>query len=166
VDPDTHCLVYGGCVGYKTSLESIRATLITGKPLSLNEQMAQPVDRYEVVWQAMPEYTSHHACFMNRLALSSKWEPEDEVAYLLVFQDSITGITESTHLFVERLMEILEVPVLEEWAEALWKAALQYRFISEIETAGDCVFGVKLDLKADWKGLIEKLLQEGELQLA
>lgn len=169
-DPDNQTLVYFGCVGYKTSIESIRATLITGKPLSLNhpgenDGMVLPGDHYDHIWQAMPEYTSHHACFVTRTALPGKWESEDEFGYLLVFHGSTHPKEDLQHLFIERLIETLEVPVLEEWAEALWDAAKQFHFLSQIETSGDCIAGARLVLKADWKGLIEKLLQESGIQL-
>jgi hypothetical protein len=164
-DPDSHALVYCGCVGYKTSIESIRATLITNKPLTLVDRTVLPMDRYEVIWHAMPEYTSHHACFVARTALPGKWEPEDEAAYLLVFKGNENPKQELQHQFIDRLIETLEIPVVETWAETLWNAAVQNQFISELETAGDCILGARLSLKSDWQGLVEKLLLDGELIL-
>ena len=111
----------------------------------------------------MPEYTCHHACFLARIALPGKWEPEDESAYLLVFHGASDPKLEIHRQFIQRLIETLEVPVLETWADTLWNAAVQYQFISEIESGGDCIAGAKLALKADWKGLIEKLLNDCDL---
>ena len=66
-----HNLVYVGLVGYKTSLESLRVTLMSNKPISMTQEdtgdvSLLPVEKYEQAWQPMPEYTSHHAAFVAR----------------------------------------------------------------------------------------------------
>ncbi len=66
-----HTLVYTGLVGYKTSLESLRVTLASGKPVTMTWDGAGnvsliPTDRYEQSWQVMTEHTGHpvhaHTC--------------------------------------------------------------------------------------------------------
>ena len=69
-----------------------------------------PMEKYEQAWQAMPEYTSHHAAFVARTALPRKWEPEDLVAYLVVFRNARDAAQEIQRQFIERLKETLEVP--------------------------------------------------------
>jgi len=169
IDPDTRSLIYLGCVGYKTSLESLRASLITNKPLNLvcfrqNDLTMLPEDRYEVLWQAMPEYTSHHACFICRTALPGKWEPEDPLGYLVVFDG---GFKENAleAAFVDRLIETLNIPVQPSWAHTLWRAAIEQHFATRLDTWGDCLAAAKIDLQANWQQLIETLLASGELTI-
>ena len=166
---EDHTLVYAGAVGYKTSLESIRATLLTSKQLTLNHDQQDiylsSLDRYEQVWQAMPEYTSHHVTYVGRQALPGKWDPEDQFAYLLVFQTTAEPKEEMLRLFSERLKEALEIPVLDDWSVALWKAAKDQGYIRDLVTAGDCLKGFRLHLKADWHGLISALLKEETIAL-
>jgi len=161
---EDHTLVYAGAVGYKTSLESIRATLLTSKQLTLNHDQQDiylsSLDRYEQIWQAMPEYTSHHVAYIGRQALPGKWDPEDQFAYLLVFQATAEPKQEMLRLFAERLKESLEIPVLDSWSVLLWKAAKDQGYIRDLVTAGDCLRGFRLHLKADWQGLITALLKE------
>ena len=165
-----HLLVYVGLVGYKTSLESLRVTMMAGKSLSLIQDGAGdisliPSDRYEQAWQAMPEYTSHHAGFVSRLALPGKWEPEDLNAYLLVFQGSADPEQELIQLFIERLKEALEAPILDEWAVPLWKQARNRKMVQDLVTAGDCRRGAKIDLQANWQELLTELLAEESITL-
>jgi len=167
---EDHNLVYVGMVGYKTSLESLRVTLMSGKPISMSQEgvgdvSLLPVEKYEQAWQPMPEYTSHHAAFVARAALPGKWEPEDLSTYLLVFKGSTSPVQELQRLFVERLKESLEVPILEEWGAELWKQAHNQRFVQDLTTGGDCVLGARIDLQADWKDLIASLLQQETLKL-
>lgn len=163
-------LAYVGLVGYKTSLESLRVTLMSNKPISMTREdvgdvSLLPVEKYEQAWQPMPEYTSHHAAFVARNALPGKWEPEDLSTYLLVFKGSTSPGQELQRLFVERLKEALEIPILNEWGGELWKQARDQRFVQDLTTGGNCVLGARIDLQADWKGLIAGLLQQETLKL-
>jgi hypothetical protein len=163
-------LAYIGLVGYKTSLESLRVTLMANKPICMSQNNGcdlnlLPLEKYEQAWQAMPEYTSHHAAFVARTALPRKWEPEDLVAYLVVFRNSRDVAQEIQRLFVERLKETLEVPILDEWGPCLWERARDQQFVQDLTTGGDCVQGARILLQADWKGLIADLLQQEDLQL-
>jgi len=163
-------LAYVGVAGYKTSLESLRVTLMAGKPLHLDQDGAKavtllPCERYEQAWQAMPEYTSHHAAFVARQALPGKWEPEDACAYLLAFRGGAAPEEELLRLFVERIKEALEAPVLDEWGAALWRRAGERGLVQDLTTAGDCLRGACIDLTADWQGLLAELLAEGTLTL-
>lgn len=163
-------LVYVGLVGYKTSLESLRVTLMANKPISMSQETKGdvsllPVEKYEQAWQAMLEYTSHHAAFVARNALPRKWEPEDLFAYLLVFKGTDDPGQELMRLYVERLKEALEIPILDDWGAALWKYAQSQRYIHDLTTDGDCILGARIDLQADWKGLITDLLRQETLQL-
>lgn len=162
-------LVYIGAVGYKTSLESIRATLLTNKLLTLTQDdhdvYLTPLDKYEQVWQAMPDYTSHHAGMISRPALPGKWEPEDPNAYLLVFLNAAEPKREMLRLFIERLKEALAIPILDDWAVPLWKQAMESGYIRDLSTGGDCVRGFRLALQADWRELVTQMLQAGQLAL-
>ena len=167
---DDHALAYIGLVGYKTSLESLRITLMTGKSLQMvqdevGDHTLIPTEKYEQAWQAMPEYTSHHAAFLSRLATPGKWEPEDLVAYLLVFRDASDPNAELIRLFIERLKEALEIPILDAWAAVLWKHASDHKYVQKMNIGGDCVLGAKIDLQADWQELLSDLLAEKAIAL-
>jgi hypothetical protein len=175
-DTDSN-LAYIGLVGYKTSLESLRITFMCGKPLKMTQDGIGdvgliPTDKYEQAWQAMPEYTSHHVGFVSRLALPGKWEPEDLCAYLLVFQGTPDPEKELIQLFVERIKEALEVPILDEWATIIWKHARNLKLVQDLATGGDCIIGARIDLcqgradaQADWKELLTELLAVEEISL-
>lgn len=162
-------LVYAGAVGYKTSLESLRATLTAHKTLTLShdgrDTYLTPLERYEHLWRALPEYTCHHSAFIARLALPGRWEPEDREAYVLVFTGAPDPKTETLRLFIERLKETLNVPLLDEWAAPLWEAACAVGMIQTLTTAGDCLCGYRLDLSEDWQTLVTGLLQENAITL-
>ena len=124
-----------------------------------------PTDKYEQAWQAMPEYTSHHVGFVSRLALPGKWEPEDLSTYLLIFRGTPDPGKELIQLFVERIKEALEVPILDEWSVALWKQARSRKLVQDLTTGGDCILGARIDLQADWKDLLSELLAQKEISL-
>lgn len=168
---DDHNLVYVGLTGYKTSLESLRVTLMANKPMSMSQDNVGdvsllPVEKYEQAWQPMPDYTSHHAAFISRSALPRKWEPEDLSAYLLVFKGTQNPDQDLKRLFIDRLKDALEIPILDEWGAELWNQARNQRYVHDLTTGGDCTLGARIDLHADWKGLIADLLQQDKLQLA
>ena len=165
-----HILAYIGLVGYKTSLESLRVTLLTSKSLSMiregtSDVTLNPTDKYEQAWQAMPEYTSHHAAFLSRFAIPGKWEPEDLAAYLLAFRETVDAGAELIRQFIERLKEALEIPILDEWAAVLWKHACDRKYVQEITTGGDCIRGVRVNLQAEWRELLTDLLSQGAISL-
>jgi len=169
-----HNLAYIGLVGYKTSLESLRVTFMCGKPLQMTQDGVGdvtliPADKYEQAWQAMPEYTSHHVGFVSRLALPGKWEPEDLNAYLLVFQGTPEPGQELIRLFIERIKEVLEVPILDEWGATLWKQARNRNLVQDLVNGGDCILGARIDLRpgqTDWQELLADLLAQEEISLA
>ena len=75
-------------------------------------------------------------------------------------------------LFVERIKEALEVPILDEWSLTLWKQARNRRLVQDLVTGGDCILGARIDLRqgradaqADWKELISELLAQEEILL-
>ena len=165
-----HNLAYIGLVGYKTSLESLRITLMCAKPLQMTQDGVGdvsliPTDKYEQAWQAMPEYTSHHVGFVSRLALPGKWEPEDLSIYLLVFRGTPDPGKEMIQLFIERIKEALEVPILDEWATILWKHARNCKLVQDLVTGGDCILGARIDLQADWQELLTELLAQEDISL-
>jgi len=165
-----HNLAYIGLVGYKTSLESLRVTLMCGKPLQMTQDGVSdvsliPTDKYEQAWQAMPEYTSHHVGFVSRLGVPGKWESEDLSAYLLVFRGTLDAEDEMIRLFIERIKEALEVPILDDWGVTLWRQARNQKLVQDLVTGGDCILGARIDLQADWKELLSELLAQEEISL-
>ncbi len=163
-------LVYIGAMGYKTSLESIRASLLTNKGMTMSEfgerdLYLNPLDRYEQVWQAMTEYTSHHAAFLSRKAIPGRWEPEDLFGYALVFAGVKDLDNELHRCFISKLKETLTIPILDEWAESIWHKADELRYIQDLITKGDCLAGIRINLQANWQELIEDLLKQKAIRL-
>lgn len=163
-----YAMAYMNVVGYKTSIESLRATILQNKIVRLNgpENCANlfPYSKYEQVWQAMPEYTSHSSAFIAHQALPGKWTPEDIELIILVFAGGEGDPqAEIKRLLAARLNEALEIPIQPEWADAIWKAGRVNRYIQNMTTGGDCVLGVQVDLQADWNGLVQVLLEESSL---
>ncbi len=68
-------------------------------------------------------------------------------------------------LFVERLKEALEIPILDEWAAILWKHARNRNFVQDLTTGGDCILGARIDLQADWQELLTDLLTQEDISL-
>ena len=170
-------LAYIGLVGYKTSLESLRVTLMSRKTLQMEREDERdirlvPTDRYENVWLAMPEYTSHNAALIARQALPGKWEPEDFFSYLLVFHGTQDPEAEMIRLFLERIKEALEIPILDDWAPVLWQYAREKKLVQDLKTAGDCIRGARIDLRreeedthSNWQELFSELLEQKEISV-
>ena len=162
-------MAYLGVVGYKTSVESIRATLIQNKALNLDSDGYHPMspcEKYEQVLQALPEYTSTHSAFIAHQALPGKWSPEHHLLFLLVFRGSEDPDADLIEQFTVRLNEALEVPIIPEWGLPLFKTAKARNFIGRLETGGDCLGGVWVNLGSDWNGLIGEMIKEGNLTVS
>jgi len=158
-DENTKALVYLGVVGYKTSIESLKATIGQGKPVSLHVPMEQletlqPFGKYLKVIKPMPEYESHHCLIITSQAVEGNWEPDNNEIYIAQFA-SEKSIKDQ---IIDRLNEALVIPLLQEWSETIWNTGIDYGFIEEIKTGGDCLRCVKVKIKEDWQGLAEKLI--------
>ncbi len=161
-------LVYLNVVGYKTGIESLRATLLQNKLIRLagpeDSGTLTPYSKYEQVWQAMQEYTSHNSAFIAHKALPGKWMPEDTELFILVFSDTPGDPqVEIKRQFAARLNEALEIPIQPEWADALWKAGRTNNYIYGMKVGGDCVAGAEVNLSANWNELVQKMLAEETL---
>ena len=172
MDGDHH-LVYLGMVGYKTSLESIRATLQAShrqrKYITLGGHIVFPHGHYTQTWVAMPDYNSHHAAMTTAAALPGRWEPGSMLSYLLVF-DGKTGskslITCLEEQLVGRLSEALTIPILPAWAGALWAAGQDDDLITKLETGGDCLAGFQVALTEEaWAEIVQRLLNDGKIAI-
>lgn len=94
---------------------------------------------------------------------------EDLSAYLLVFQGTPVPGQELIRLFIERIKEVLEVPILDEWGATLWKQARNRNLVQDLVTGGDCILGARIDLRPgqmDWQELLADLLVQEEISLA
>ncbi len=177
LDKGSHTLVYAGLVGYKTSLDSLWATLCattntrrTAETLTVNGSHGSNWSHwcvpcaggYRRVVVPLPEQTSQHMCAIARTAAPGQWNAQDTVAYALCFgEDSISEV-----LF-ERLNECLKLPLLKSWAERLFQAALEKGLVTRLTVCGDCRDGVCIQLEDEtkWTQLLEELLAQGVLNL-
>jgi len=167
---DDRNLIYLSAVGHKTALEAIRASLLgrhrQGK-LTLGGGRYQTrlngLERYEQVWAPLPDFQAHHVIFLARQAF--KPEPADAVTYLVAF-DGDAPEEQARRLLTKRLHAALPIPVLDEWAEALWNAAAERDWITAVRAAGDCRGCWQVSLMTDWAALVESLITQGEIEIA
>jgi len=172
IDDDYH-LIYLGMVGYKTSLESIRATLQASKRqrkfVTIGGHTASPFGHYVQTWTAMPDYNSHHAVLTTAAALPGRWSPGDALTYLLVFDGKTEGQSPVACLeaqLVGRLSEALTIPILKEWASELWVAGQDGDLITELTTGGDCLAGYQVALTEEpWAEIVQRLLNDGKITI-
>jgi hypothetical protein len=167
-------LIYLGMVGHKTVLESIRATVQVRqrKQLFLQGRPVYPLPtHYSQTWQPLPDYGAYHAALIADPALPGKWQPGEEVIYLLIFEGelsdgSLPG-TQAQGFLTPRLSETLPIPVLDEWHESLWEAGQLENLIVGLETSGDCLEGYEVQLTEKlWKEAITNLLTERKIRIS
>lgn len=171
---DAGNLIYLGMVGHKIVLESIRATVQARqrKKLILQGRTVYPLaTHYCQTWQHLPDYGAYHATLIADPALPGKWQPREEVAYILVFEgDLIYGENPAEHacqMLPSRFSEILSIPVLKDWAEKLWKAGAEQELIGELMTGGDCPTGFWVQLtETGWADITSRLLKEGVIGIS
>jgi hypothetical protein len=120
---------------------------------------------YCQTWQHLPDYGVYHATLIADPALLGKWQPDDSVAYVLVYREMSQPEAELVRLFIVRLKETLEIPILDEWAEMLWKHTSNRNYVHNLTTGGDCLLGARIDLQAKWQGFLTDLLKQGEITL-
>ncbi len=98
-------------------------------------------------------------------ALPGKWQPGEEVVYLLVFEGDLleesTPGSHAQHTLTSRLAEALLISLLEEWAEALWEAALHKEMIGGLIIAGGCLLEYLVSVsETDWVDILSRLIKE------
>ena len=98
------------------------------------------------------------------------WQAGEEVVYMLVFEGDLTeGENPEEHacqMLPSRLSEALPIPVLQEWAETLWKAGTKQDLIAELSTGGDNPLGFSVQIiESVWADILTKLLMEGKIMI-
>ena len=164
-------LIYLGMVGHKTVLESIRATVQARqrKKLFLQGRLVYPLaTHYCQTWQHLPDYGAYHTALIADPALLGKWQPGEDVIFLLVFEVDMTDREnpeeQARQMLPSRLSEALPIPVLREWAETLWEAGFEEGLITELTTGGDSSAGFSVQLTEKiWAELLSTLLKEGKI---
>ncbi|GAB4577477.1 MAG: hypothetical protein Fur0022_02080 [Anaerolineales bacterium] len=158
---DREHLIYVGMAGYKTVLESIRATVQSRKKklLEVHAHFVTPLpDQYVQIWQFLDDFGYHHAALLARPALPGKWEPDDLDAYLLCFEEEDV---DAPSRLAARLAEGLCLPILPAWGQALWDAGWEKELVREITVGGDCLAGYAVALTEDaWTEIVQQLLEE------
>jgi hypothetical protein len=162
---DAGNLIYLGMVGHKTVLESIRATVQARqrKKLWLQGRPVYPLaTHYCQTWQHLPNYGAYHATLIADPALPGKWQPGEEVVYLLVFEGEEEE--QATKMLTSRLSEALPIPVLDEWNRQLWEVARTKELVVQMETCGDCQEGYVVHLGENaWKEVVIGLLKHQDI---
>jgi hypothetical protein len=166
-------LIYLGMVGHKTVLESIRATVQARqrKKLFLQGRPVYPLaTHYCQTWQHLPDYGAYHATLIADPALPGKWQPGEEIAYLLVFEGDMSGGEMPEHqarlMLTSRLSEALPIPIMDSWAEALWNAGVKKELIGGLATAGDCQMGCCVSIsEIGWSEILTCLFREHAINI-
>jgi len=155
-------------VGHKTVLESIRATVQARqrKKLFLQGRPVYPLaTHYCQTWQHLPDYGAYHAALIADLALLGRWQPGEEVIYLLVFEGDVEGCPTSEDqgrcMLTSRLSEALPIPIVDSWAEALWEVGVSKGLIVELTISGDCLAGYCIHVsETSWADNLSSLLRK------
>jgi hypothetical protein len=154
-------------VGHKTVLESIRATVQSRqrKKLFLQGRPVYPLaTHYSQTWQHLPDYGAYHATLIADPALPGKWQPGEEVVYLLVFEGEKEE--QAMKMLTSRLTETLTIPVLDDWNRQLWEAARSNELVVRMETCGDCQEGFVVQLGENaWKEVVIGLIRTNKIGL-
>jgi hypothetical protein len=162
-------LIYLGMVGHKTVLESIRATVQARqrKKLWLQGRPVYPLPtHYCQTWQHLPDYGAYHATLIADPALPGKWQPGEEVVYLLVFEGE-TPEEKAMEMLTARLSEALPIPVLDDWNRQLWEAARRMDLAVDLQTCGDCQEGYVVQLGENaWKEVVIGLMNERKIGIS
>jgi hypothetical protein len=170
---DAGNLIYLGVVGHKTVLESIRVTIQARqrKKLFLQGRPVYPLaTHYCQTWQHLPDYGAYHATLIADPALPGKWQPGENVAYILVFEEDLnarrTTEEHASMILTSRLSEALPLPILQEWAELLWEAGIEHELIALLTTRGDNSAGYWVQLtETAWAELLSWMLKEGRIRM-
>ena len=162
-------LVYIGAVAHKTALESLHATLLQKKSLSLDGHPVLPDGHIRMEVVPMPDFGFCHGAMIADAALPGRWDPQGDKAYALVFREPGQGMenldTRLEAAVLVRLREALPHPVKDEWAHELCIRATKQGLIDGLRTAGDCLTGARLHLDKDWTGLLNDMLEEQVLKV-
>lgn len=167
-------LIYLGMVGHKTVLESIRATVQARqrKKLWLQGRPVYPLaTHYCQTWQHLPDYGAYHATLIADPALPGKWQPGEEVIYLLLFENELSEGADHENqamlMLTARLSEALPIPIMDSWAKTLWEVGLRERLIFELVTVGDCSIGYSVSIReSSWIDLLSISTKEHMLDIA
>jgi hypothetical protein len=168
--------IYLDMVGHKTVLESIRATVQARQPKRQRQKLflqGRPVyplaSHYSQTWQHLPDYGAYHATLIADPALPGKWQPGEEVVYLLVFDGSGGTAPEeqSIQMLTKRLSEALPIPILDEWNASLWEVARNMELVVDLQTRGDCQEGHIIQLSENaWKEVVIRLLKGRKISIS
>jgi hypothetical protein len=160
-------LVYAGVVAHKTAIESLHATLLQRKGLSLDGNQAVPDGHFRLEVAPLPDFNLFHAALICDAALPGQWSPLDEKAYALVFRqsngDQLDKDSQLESALLARLREVLPHPVKDEWAHELFTRGLEKDLIERLRTGGDCLDGVCINLDKDWTTMLGDMLTENLL---
>jgi hypothetical protein len=121
------------------------------KRIFLEDRPVYPLATHSYqTWQHLPDYGAYHATLIADPALPGKWQPGEEVIYLLVFEgellDGSIPESQARRGLTSRLSESLPIPILSEWDESIWEARKRENMIIGLKTHGDCQMGYLVQL--------------------
>ena len=166
VTQDNQKLVYASLISIRFSLDSIRATLIRGKSVSINGApqtfyTVTPFEKYFFKSIPLPRVDHTNAAVLCREAY--QWEPGDMTTYALTFAGQQLDIKE---VFFKRLSDALDIPLLPGWTEELWKAGAENNMMRKLHTWGDCTAAIEISLNAEsWAKIVDDLRKDHKITI-
>jgi hypothetical protein len=90
----------------------------SSKKLFLQGKPVYPLPtHYSQTWQHLPDFGAYHATLIADLALPGKWQPGEDVIYLIVFEgellDRSTPEAQAQRVLTSRLSETLSISILD-----------------------------------------------------
>jgi len=96
---------------------------------------------YSQTRRHLPDYGAYHAALIADPDLPSKWQPGENVAYILVFEGDLkegeNPEGNACQMLPSRPSEALPIPVLHEGADTLCEGGTKQGLIAELTTEGD-----------------------------
>lgn len=182
---DGALLVLLDLVGHKTACKSIWATVVGGtrRPFGISGGVhvsggEAKLDRYQAFWAELSEHNAHNLVICHERFLLATTDPKHiRPFYLAVTRSERTqndgaqnkgdGIPAAlTDRFAAMLNQALDLPVLSQWAGALWTVGLRSGLIEPITAGGDVAAAFRVQPDGEpWGEILRDAFETGDIAI-
>jgi hypothetical protein len=190
---DGNLLVLLDIVGHKTACKSLWATVVGGtrRPFGISGGVnvnggEAKLDRYHAFWAELPEQSAHNLVICHERFLVATTDPKHLRPFYLMQNVGMESVgTESVGMengalqhdgdelppallyrFAAMLNQSLDLPVLPQWAGALWAVGLRAGLIEPITAGGDIAAAFRVHPDGEpWGGIIRDAFETGDIQI-